>query len=207
MKILQDDLDGKVNKTVQSALNEFTSAELAGKLDTIPEIEAFQQQLYAQLDGDLSSIMDTNIEARKFLIERYDKLAESQKKAMADKEKADAEALKRKNTLNKDMSQALGYYVNENGEALTDRVTGQNIVVPPESDVTYDKDSGQMVILTKNRDGTVGVQLKQVGTPKATTPEWKQDASGNWYDSKSTISPAQQVSQAQVTPQAVSQLS
>jgi hypothetical protein len=67
--------------------------------------------------------MDTNIEARKFLIERYDKLAESQKKAMADKEKADAEALKRKNTLNKEMSQALGYYVNDNGEALVDRVT------------------------------------------------------------------------------------
>lgn len=106
--------------------------------------------------------MDTNIEARKFLIERYDKLAESQKSAMQAKEKAEAEALKRKNTLNKEMSQALGYYVNENGEAITDRVTGQNIVVPPESDVTYDKDSGQMVILTKNRDGSVGVQIKQV---------------------------------------------
>ncbi len=170
IKILQDDLDSKVNKTIQSALNEFTSAELEWKLDTIPEIEAFQQQLYAQLDGDLSSIMDTNIEARKFLIERYDKLAESQKTAMQAKEKADAEALKRKNTLNKEMSQALGYYVNENGEALTDRVTGMNIVVPPESDVTYDKDSGQMVILTKNRDGTVGVQLKQVGTPTSKAP-------------------------------------
>jgi hypothetical protein len=29
LKILQDDLDGKVNKKVQGALNEFTSAELA----------------------------------------------------------------------------------------------------------------------------------------------------------------------------------
>ncbi len=171
IKILQDDLDSKVNKTVQSALNEFTSAELAGKLDTIPEIEAFQQQLYAQLDWDLSSIMDTNIEARQFLIERYDKLAESQKAAMANKEKAEAEALKRKNTLNKEMSQALGYYVNENGEAITDRVTGQNIVVPPESDVTYDKDSGQMVILTKNRDGSVGVQIKQVAAWKSPAPQ------------------------------------
>ena len=197
MKILQDDLDGKVNKTVQSALNEFTSAELAGKLDTIPEIEAFQQQLYAQLDGDLSSIMDTNIEARKFLIERYDKLAESQKTAMANKEKADAEALKRKNTLNKDMSQALGYYVNENGEALTDRITGQNIVVPPESDVTYDKDSGQMVILTKNRDGTVGVQLKQVGTPKntstyqkiGTNPDTGEDVYGFVNAQQGTVTP------------------
>lgn len=171
IKILQDDLDSKVNKTIQSALNEFTSAELEGKLDTIPEIEAFQQQLYAQLDWDLSSIMDTNIEARKFLIERYDKLAESQKAQMQAKEKADAEALKRKNTLNKEMSQALGYYVNENGEALTDRVTGMNIVVPPESDVTYDKDSGQMVILTKNRDGSVWVQIKQVAAWIAKAPQ------------------------------------
>lgn len=196
IKILQDDLDSKVNKTVQSALNEFTSAELAWKLDTIPEIEAFQQQLYAQLDGDLSSIMDTNIEARKFLIERYDKLAESQKSAMQAKEKAEAEALKRKNTLNKEMSQALGYYVNEDGEALTDRVTGQNIVVPPESDVTYDKDSGQMVILTKNRDGTVWVQIKKVWEPKAVTPEWKQDTTtGKFYQTNSPVNPNEQMTQ------------
>ena len=107
MKILQDDLDGKVNKTVQSALNQFNAAELEGKLDTIPEIEAFQQQLYAQLDGDLSSIMDTNIEARQFLIERYDKLAESQKSQMAEKAKQKAEFEKNANTLNKDMSNAL----------------------------------------------------------------------------------------------------
>ena len=133
MKILQDDLDGKVNKTVQSALNQFNAAELEGKLDTIPEIEAFQQQLYAQLDGDLSSIMDTNIEARQFLIERYDKLAESQKTQMAEKAKQKAEYEKNANTLNKDMSNALGYFVNNNGEALVDETTGQRIVVPTET--------------------------------------------------------------------------
>lgn len=114
MTQLQDDLDSKVNKTIQSALNQFSAAELKGKLDTIPEIEAFQQQLYAQLDGDLSSIMDTNIEARKFLIDRYDKLAESQKTQMANAEKARIENEKRKNSLNKEMSQALGYFVNDN---------------------------------------------------------------------------------------------
>lgn len=108
--------------------------------------------------------MDTNIEARKFLIERYDRLAESQKTAMANAEKAKAEEFKRKNTLNKEMSQALGYYVNENGEALVDRKTGGNIIVPPDSDVTFDKDSGQMVIVTKNRDGTVDVDIKKVTT-------------------------------------------
>ena len=155
MTQLQDDLDSKVNKGIQSALNQFNAAELKGKLDTIPEIEAFQQQLYAQLDGDLSSIMDTNIEARKFLIERYDKLAESQKTQMANAEKAKAEQEKRANTLNKDMSNALGYFVNENGEPLIDQQTGTHIQVPPDSQVTYDKDSGEAVILTKNKDGTV----------------------------------------------------
>ena len=104
MTQLQDDLDSKVNKQIQGALNQFNSAELKGKLDTIPEIEAFQQQLYAQLDGDLSSIMDTNIEARKFLIERYDKLAESQKTQIEKAEKAKVENEKRKNSINKEMS-------------------------------------------------------------------------------------------------------
>lgn len=169
MKILQDDLDGKVNKTVQSALNQFNAAELEGKLDTIPEIEAFQQQLYAQLDGDLSSIMDTNIEARQFLIERYDKLAESQKTQMAEKAKQKAEYEKNANTLNKDMSNALGYFVNNNGEALVDETTGQRIVVPPETTTNYDASTGQMILMTKNRDGTIGVQLKQVWTGKNTS--------------------------------------
>lgn len=168
MTQLQDDLDSKVNKTIQWALNQYNAADLKWKLDTIPEIEAFQQQLYAQLDGDLSSIMDTNIEARKFLIERYDKLAESQKAQMAAQEKAKEEMKKRANTLNKEMSNALGYFVNENGDPLVDQTTGWRIVVPPEATTNYDASSGQMIIMTKNRDGSVWVEVKQVGTPKAT---------------------------------------
>lgn len=58
--------------------------------------------------------MDTNIEARKFLIERYDKLAESQKEQMQAQEEAKVEREKNANTLNKDMSNALGYFVNNN---------------------------------------------------------------------------------------------
>ena len=168
MTQLQDDLDSKVNKGIQSALNQFNAAELKGKLDTIPEIEAFQQQLYAQLDGDLSSIMDTNIEARKFLIERYDKLAESQKSIMQAQQKAKEEMTKRANTLNKEMSNALGYFVNENGDPLVDQKTGGHIVVPPETTTNYDASSGQLILLTKNRDGSVWVQMKQVWAPKAT---------------------------------------
>ncbi len=168
MTQLQDDLDSKVNKGIQSALNQFNAAELKGKLDTIPEIEAFQQQLYAQLDGDLSSIMDTNIEARKFLIERYDKLAESHKTQLAAQTKAKEEMTKRANTVNKEMSQARGYYVNENGDPLIDQKTGGYIVVPPEATTNYDASTGQMIIMTKNRDGSVWVQMKQVWSPKAT---------------------------------------
>lgn len=169
MTQLQDDLDSKVNKTIQWALNQFNAAELKGKLDTIPEIEAFQQQLYAQLDWDLSSIMDTNIEARKFLIDRYDRLAESQKEQMQAQQKAKEEMKKRANTLNKEMSNALGYFVNENGDPLVDQKTGGHIVVPPEATTNYDASTGQMIIMTKNRDGTVGVQIKQVGTGKPTS--------------------------------------
>lgn len=124
MTLLQDDLDSKVNKTIQRSLNEFSSAELRGKLDTIPEIEAFQQQLYSQMDGDISSIADTNIEARKFLLERYDNLATQQKQQIQLAEKQQQEFTQNTNTLNKDMSNARGYYVNNNGEPLQDAQTG-----------------------------------------------------------------------------------
>ena len=197
MTQLQDDLDSKVNKQIQWALNQFNAAELKGKLDTIPEIEAFQQQLYAQLDGDLSSIMDTNIEARKFLIERYDKLAESQKTQMANAEKAKQENEKRKNTINKEMSQARGYFVNDNGEPVIDQQTGARIVVPPETTTNYDASSGQLIMITKNPDGTVGVQMKQVGTPKnqssyqkiGTNPDTGEDIYGFVNAQQGTVTP------------------
>ena len=189
IKILQDDLDSKVNKTIQWALNQFNSAELEWKLDTIPEIEAFQQQLYAQLDWDLSSIMDTNIEARQFLIERYDKLAESQKAQMQANEKAKADYQKNSNTLNKDMSEALGYYVNNNWEALIDQKTGARIEVPLNTEKVFDQDTGNLMLFTTNKDGTITARMRKVWPSKPVNPEWKQDASGNWYNANSTTNP------------------
>ena len=106
--------------------------------------------------------MDTNIEARKFLIERYDKLAESQKKSMADAEKAKVEKEKNANTLNKDMSNALGYFVNNNGEALIDQTTGQRIVVPPNTEKVFDQDTGTLMLFTTNRDGTITAKMQKV---------------------------------------------
>lgn len=40
----------------------------------------------------------------------------------------------------------------------------------------------------------VDAQMRSLA-PEATTvtPDWKQDASGNWYDAKSTVSPAEQI--------------
>jgi hypothetical protein len=73
---------------------------------------------------------------------------------MANAQKAKAEYQKNANTLNKDMSNALGYFVNDNGEPLVDKTTGQNIVVPPETTTNYDASTGQMMLVTKNRDGT-----------------------------------------------------
>lgn len=171
MTQLQDDLDSKVNKQIQGALNQFNSAELKGKLDTIPEIEAFQQQLYAQLDGDLSSIMDTNIEARKFLIERYDKLAESQKTQMEKAEKAKVENEKRKNSINKEMSIAKWFYVNDNGEMIRDEVTGQAIPARADSKFFENKDTWEVSVMTPNRDGTYSVSIHKVGTPQTEAPK------------------------------------
>lgn len=40
----------------------------------------------------------------------------------------------------------------------------------------------------------VDAQMRQLAPDTTTTtPEWKQDASGNWYNAKSTISPAEQI--------------
>lgn len=86
-----------------------------------------------------------------------------------------------------------------------------NIPVPPETTTNYDANSGQLVMITKNRDGTISFQMKQVGTGSQ-TPKWTLDpATGKYYDANSSVNPNAQVSVAQQviqpTPEMVKSLS
>jgi len=136
MTVLQDDLTSKVNKSIQSALNQFNSAEIAGKLDTIEEVEAFRVQLLGQLDKQITGVTDGNITQRAFLIERYDKIAADKKTYF-----------KNSNEVNSDLSTVRGYYVDGNGNPFVSATTGQRINTPKAAPMKpiYDEKTGNLV--------------------------------------------------------------
>jgi len=139
MVILQDDLNSKVNQSIQDVLNQFNAAEIAGKIDTLQEVEALRVQLLGNLDKQITGVTDANIQQRAFLIERYDAIAKQKE-----------ERFKNKNTVNADLSKAQGYYVDGNGDPIISAKTGTRISVPLEAPIKpmYDEKTGRLVTFT-----------------------------------------------------------
>lgn len=146
MVILQDDLNSKVNQSIQDVLNQFNAAEIAGKIDTLQEVEALRVQLLGNLDKQITGVTDANIQQRAFLIERYDAIAKQKE-----------ERFKNKNTVNADLSKAQGYYVDGNGDPIISAKTGTRISVPLEAPIKpmYDEKTGRLVTFTTWPDGSI----------------------------------------------------
>lgn len=84
-------------------MNEFTSADLAGQLDTIDGVTQFRRSLLEKLDANISGYTEGSMKQMQY-VTRYDKLAE-------DAQKRIEERTKNSNTVNTDLSTAKGYYV------------------------------------------------------------------------------------------------
>lgn len=53
---LQDQLDAQVNQSIQKIFNQMSSDEIAGKMDSMEEVEALAEQYYNMLDTDIESL-------------------------------------------------------------------------------------------------------------------------------------------------------
>ena len=148
MTLLQDDLDSKVNETLQNALQELDTAELQWVLDDEEKIESFRIKLLNNLDKQIEGITDANIEQRKFLIDRFDKIA------------AESRAfLQNKNTVNEEMSAAQWFYVDGNWNPIISATTWSRIEIPADAPMkpVFDKETG--LLTTFERDPETG-QIK-----------------------------------------------
>ena len=85
-------------------MNEFTSADLAGQLDTIDGVTPFRRSLLEKLDANISGYTEGSMKQMQYVTQQYDKLAE-------DAQKRIEERTKNSNTVNTDLSTAKGYYV------------------------------------------------------------------------------------------------
>lgn len=109
MEDITTTLNDDVDKAIQSAYNELTQATSDGKLSTVSELTAFRDKMYNDLDASITWFTDASIEQMKFLIWEVN---QSRKEAVAYEENT--------NTINKDMSAAIWYYVDGNWNAVYD---------------------------------------------------------------------------------------
>lgn len=153
MTDLQDDLDNKVSKQVQNAINEMTSAEMSGKLDTMEEISAFRTKLFTGLDNQISGVAEVNFTQRAAILKEY---AEMENKAM--------EAIEKSKTIDEKMSAAQGFYVDGNGKAVVSKLTGLIIPMPKEPPIKpmYDEKTGRLVTFETDANGKIVASMQDL---------------------------------------------
>lgn len=153
MTDLQDDLDNKVSKQIQNAMNEMTSAEMSGKLDTIEEISAFRTKLFAGLDNQISGVAEVNFTQRASILKEY-----------ADMETKAQEVIAKGKTIDEKMSTAQGFYVDGNGKAVISKTTGLLIPITKEAPIKpmYDEKTGRLVTFTTDANGKIVASMEDL---------------------------------------------
>lgn len=153
MSDLTTKLNDNVDKSIQDAFNTLVQADNNWQLDTVPELEAFRNKMFQDLDSSITWFTDASIEQLNFLIKRQD-VALTEAKTFQNN----------KNTINKDMSVAQWYYVDWNWSPVISSTTGQTIKIPKTSpiDPIFDKASGKLITFTTDETWWIVANVDQV---------------------------------------------
>lgn len=157
IKQLQDDLDSKVNTTVQDAINSFMQE--SWNIDTIDELKQLQDKYLDMVDTNLETMTSREVMKREALNEQYATRLEDARKKVENVGKIDTER-----------SQMYWYYVDMNWNALLD-ASGAPIV-HSRADVIepyIDEGTWQLVRVTMWEDGQpVTTLTKVIDVPQVT---------------------------------------
>lgn len=172
LKLLQDDLDSKVDKTIQQAFDGITAADMAGQLDTVEEVNAMRLKVLNALDADVAAITKGEIQRRQSLLDQYTDLLKDEK-----------ERIEKSNTVNADMSAMMWYYVDGNGQPFID-ANGAMIPTPidPPFPPQFLKETGQLLTFWYDEAGNVVANIQQLidmPTPASDKTVTIQDENGN----------------------------
>lgn len=151
MSDLQDQLDTQVSTALQWVITDFNKE--AQGIDTMDELNALREKRLDTADTSLEAITNRNFIDRQNRIEQFQQI-------IADKKTS----IQNSNTLNKDMSTALWYYVNGNGEAIISASTGKPIPTPVEAPMepVFDMKSGKLISFATWPDWQIVTTVDQV---------------------------------------------
>lgn len=161
MDDLQEQLDDNVSSTLQDALDKIDSAEINGLLYDEDAMESFRIKLLEDTDNTIAELSDRNFKRRAFLLDQYKTIAEESKIRETNK-----------NTVNMDMSEAQGYYVDGNWDPIISADTGTRIDIPEESPMkpVFDKETWMLTTFSLDENGKIVADVQQT-YPDATFTE------------------------------------
>ena len=157
IKQLQDDLDSKVNTTVQDAINSFMQE--SWDVDTIDELKQLQDKYLDMVDTNLETMTSREVVKWEALNEQYATRLEDARKKVENVGKIDTER-----------SQMYWYYVDMNGNTMLDASwkpivhSGKDLIDP-----YIDEGTGQLVRVTMWADWKpVTTLTKVIDVPQVT---------------------------------------
>jgi len=153
MDDLQEDLDDNVSSVLQDALSKIDNAEINGLLYDEDAMEDFRMKLLSDTDRTVAELSDRNFKRRAFLLNQYKTIAEESKIKEANK-----------NTVNRDMSAAQGYYVDGNWEPIISATTWKRINIPESApmDPIFDKATGRLITFSTGENGEIVPTINEV---------------------------------------------
>jgi flagellar hook-length control protein FliK len=100
MEDLQNDLNDKVNQSIQDALSGLTQKEISQVIEDPDQMEKIRVTLLNDLDKNVANITEANFRKRQYVIDQMTNIVNQTKTKEANKQK-----------INQDMSAIQGYYV------------------------------------------------------------------------------------------------
>lgn len=173
---IHTELKRNVDSVIQDAINGFSADQMSGMIDSPESLQKLQDKYNSMIDQSVMGLTNKSIANLQTMQEVYKgKIATAQQEyqayqeSMAQYQKQQAEQqatfIKNENTLNKDMSEALWYYVNANWKPL---MTTEGTTIAVKKDMPapiFDRESGVMVTFEPDAKGNPVWITKQIMQP------------------------------------------
>lgn len=190
MRQLQKQLTDSVDASIIQAMQWFDSEAALASIDSPKKLFDLQQKYLDMVDTSVEGITNRQVNEMKNLQTRYADYAKQFAEDLKQRQTQQAEFTKNKNTLNENMSKAVGYYVDWNGSPLQ-TTDGKVIEYKDEADKPIiDWNTWKVAYFNTDANGNQVVEIKQLFTPEQKAPsiekvwvwaDWK-DIYG-YYDS------------------------
>jgi len=79
MELIQNDLNEKVNTTIQDALSNLSRAEISGMLETEEDVEKLRLDMLDNMDRSVADVTELSLQKTKLLLNEYSSIAKARK--------------------------------------------------------------------------------------------------------------------------------